>query len=66
MDGSPTMNLSPLDLVSALLTVQTDKLNYSAAQILSQNRQLLMILTTSVAVLIGCVVCPHLAEIFFR
>ncbi|CAM8911265.1 unnamed protein product [Rhodiola kirilowii] len=56
MDGSPTMNLSPLDLVSALLTGQTDKLNYSAAQILSQNRQLLMILTTSVAVLIGCVV----------
>ncbi|CAM8911431.1 unnamed protein product [Rhodiola kirilowii] len=50
------MNLSPLDLVSALLTGQTDKLNYSAAQILSQNRQLLMILTTSVAVLIGCVV----------
>uniref|UniRef100_A0A7N0VIH5 NADPH--cytochrome P450 reductase n=1 Tax=Kalanchoe fedtschenkoi TaxID=63787 RepID=A0A7N0VIH5_KALFE len=63
MDGSATaMNLSPLDLLSALLTGQTDKLNiisYSAAdaaEILSHNRQLLMILTTSVAVLIGCVV----------
>ncbi|CAM8984039.1 unnamed protein product [Rhodiola kirilowii] len=55
-------NLSPLDLVSALLTGQTEKLNISsysaadAAEILSQNRQIVMILTTSVAVLIGCVV----------
>ncbi|CAM9001943.1 unnamed protein product [Rhodiola kirilowii] len=64
MDGSRTMNsnLSPLDLVSALLTGQTEKLNISsysaadAAEILSQNRQIVMILTTSVAVLIGCVV----------
>ncbi|CAM8919892.1 unnamed protein product [Rhodiola kirilowii] len=54
--------LSPLDLVSALLTGQTEKLNissYSAAdvaEILLQNLQIVMILTTSVAVLIGCVV----------
>ncbi|KAL9680921.1 hypothetical protein QQ045_012702 [Rhodiola kirilowii] len=41
MDGSATMNLSPLDLLS---------------EIFAQNPQLLMILTTSLAVLIGCVV----------
>ncbi|CAM8939733.1 unnamed protein product [Rhodiola kirilowii] len=41
MDGSATMNLSPLDLLS---------------EIFAQNPQLLMILTTSLVVLIGCVV----------
>ncbi|KAL8152499.1 hypothetical protein V2J09_010259 [Rumex salicifolius] len=52
--------LSPLDLMSALLNGNFDKLNASLegspAAILIGNRELLMILTTSIAVLVGCTV----------
>ncbi|ONK70546.1 uncharacterized protein A4U43_C05F34830 [Asparagus officinalis] len=54
---SETMKLSPLDLMTALLTGKLGDggLPPEAAAI-AENRELLMILTTAIAVLIGCAV----------
>ncbi|GMI74156.1 P450 reductase 2 [Hibiscus trionum] len=57
--SSGSMKVSPLDLMSALIKAKMDPSDASAAEfatILLENRELVMILTTSVAVLIGCVV----------
>ncbi|KAI3711798.1 hypothetical protein L1987_70344 [Smallanthus sonchifolius] len=63
---SDSVNLSPLDLVSAVLNGNVmEKLNASesgetmmspAVKMLVENRELLALITTSVAVLIGCLV----------
>ena len=56
------MKISPLDLMSAIFKGKLDPSNVSsstnaaAAAFLLENRDFLMLLTTSVAVLIGCVV----------
>ncbi|KAG1326921.1 NADPH--cytochrome P450 reductase [Cocos nucifera] len=56
---SGSMKLSPMDLLSAILTgkfsVEGVSLETGAAMI-AENRQLLMILTTSLAVLVGCAI----------
>lgn len=60
--SSSSSGPSPLDLMSALIKAKTDPSNASsdsAAQVttvLFENREFVMILTTSIAVLIGCVV----------
>ncbi|GAV59576.1 NAD_binding_1 domain-containing protein/Flavodoxin_1 domain-containing protein/FAD_binding_1 domain-containing protein [Cephalotus follicularis] len=57
-----SIKVSPLDLMQAIITGKMDPSNVSSesaselATILLGNREVLMILTTSVAVLIGCVV----------
>ncbi|KAG6698797.1 hypothetical protein I3843_08G036300 [Carya illinoinensis] len=60
--SSSSMKISPLDLMSAIIkgkvdpsSVSSDSLNEVASLILD-NREIFMILTTSIAVLIGCVV----------
>ncbi|XWS73236.1 hypothetical protein CRYUN_Cryun02cG0110400 [Craigia yunnanensis] len=60
--SSGLMKVSPLDLMSALIKGKMDPSNASSdsaaevATILLENREFIMILTTSIAVLIGCVV----------
>ncbi|GLU10405.1 hypothetical protein SLE2022_272140 [Rubroshorea leprosula] len=65
MEPSPSSNsmkVSPLDLMSAIIKGRMDPSNASSesaaevATILLENREFVMILTTSIAVLIGCVV----------
>ncbi|GKV00462.1 hypothetical protein SLEP1_g13146 [Rubroshorea leprosula] len=65
MEPSPSagsMKISPLDLMSAIIKGRMDSSNVSfespaeVATILLENREFIMILTTSIAVLIGCVV----------
>ncbi|KAK8501256.1 hypothetical protein V6N13_026958 [Hibiscus sabdariffa] len=61
MDSS-SLKVSPLDLMSAIIKGNMDPFNASSdpasevSTILFQNREFVMILTTSIAVLIGCVV----------
>lgn len=56
------MKVSPLDLMSAIIKGKVDPSNVSSdsanevASLLLENREIVMILTTSIAVLIGCVV----------
>ncbi|KAK8615123.1 hypothetical protein V6N13_068908 [Hibiscus sabdariffa] len=57
--GSGSMKVSPLDLLSALIKAKMDPSDASAADIttvLLDNKELVMILTTSIAVIVGCVV----------
>ncbi|KAK8488502.1 hypothetical protein V6N11_045065 [Hibiscus sabdariffa] len=57
--SSDSMKVSPLDLLSALIKAKMDPSDASAteiATILLENKELVMILTTSVALLFGCVV----------
>ncbi|XWS52207.1 hypothetical protein CRYUN_Cryun11dG0047200 [Craigia yunnanensis] len=60
--SSGSMKVSPLDLMSAIIKAKMDPSNASSdssaevATILLENREFVMILTTSIAVLIGCVV----------
>ncbi|XP_022729926.1 NADPH--cytochrome P450 reductase 2-like [Durio zibethinus] len=60
--SSGSMKVSPLDLMSALIRGKMDPSNASSdsaaelVTILLENREFVMILTTSIAVLIGCVV----------
>ncbi|GKV47036.1 hypothetical protein SLEP1_g53976 [Rubroshorea leprosula] len=60
--SSNSMKVSPLDLMSAIIKGRMDPSNASSesaaevATILLENREFVMILTTSIAVLIGCVV----------
>ncbi|RWR75310.1 hypothetical protein CKAN_00368600 [Cinnamomum micranthum f. kanehirae] len=54
MSGS--MKISPFELMSAIIQGKSDLLDSSgAAAIFGNNRQVLVVLTTSIAVLIGCV-----------
>uniref|UniRef100_A0A7C9EAN5 NADPH--cytochrome P450 reductase n=2 Tax=Opuntia streptacantha TaxID=393608 RepID=A0A7C9EAN5_OPUST len=58
MDSS-SMKVSPLDLMTAILKGNFEQLNASfedssAAAIIVENREILMVLTTSIALLIGC------------
>ncbi|KAE9602425.1 putative NADPH--hemoprotein reductase [Lupinus albus] len=56
-DASSTMKLSPLDLMSAIIKGNIDPSNVSSeASIILENREFVMAFTTSIAVLIGCVV----------
>lgn len=56
------MKISPLGLMSAIIKGKLDPSNVSSeaagdvASIILENRQFVMVLTTSVAVLIGCVI----------
>ncbi|XWS28097.1 hypothetical protein CRYUN_Cryun25bG0036500 [Craigia yunnanensis] len=60
--SSGSMKVSPLDLMSTIFKAKMDPSNASSdlatevATILLENREFVMILTTSIAVLIGCVV----------
>ncbi|GLT34093.1 hypothetical protein SLA2020_086350 [Shorea laevis] len=60
--SSSSMKISPLNLMSAIIKGRMDSSNVSSksaaevATILLDNREFIMILTTSIAVLIGCVV----------
>ncbi|KAG2699357.1 hypothetical protein I3760_07G189900 [Carya illinoinensis] len=60
--SSSSMKVSPLDLMSAIIKGKVDPSNVSSdsanevASLLLENREIVMILTTSIAVLIGCVV----------
>ncbi|XP_039048568.1 NADPH--cytochrome P450 reductase 2-like [Hibiscus syriacus] len=57
--SSGSMKVSPLDLMSALIKAKMDPSNASAAEIaaiLLENKELVMILTTSIAMLVGWVV----------
>ncbi|XP_021276240.1 NADPH--cytochrome P450 reductase 2 [Herrania umbratica] len=60
--SSGSIKVSPLDLMSAIIKGKMDPSNASSdsaaevATILLENREFVMILTTSIAVLIGCVV----------
>lgn len=62
MQPSSSMKISPLDLMSAIIKGKVDPSNVSSeaagevASLILENRELVMILTTSIAVLIGCVV----------
>ncbi|KAL9325971.1 hypothetical protein ACSQ67_006616 [Phaseolus vulgaris] len=61
MEDSSSMKISPLDLMSAMIKgtldpSNTSSSNSSAATVFLENRQFVMILTTSIAVFIGCVV----------
>lgn len=63
MQPSPSsIKISPFDLMSAIIKGKVDPSNVSseaaaeAVSILFESREFLMLLTTSVAVLIGCVV----------
>ncbi|KAM1011784.1 hypothetical protein ACFX2C_047087 [Malus domestica] len=56
---SNSMKISPLDLMAAIIKGKMDPADFSGAQvtlIILENRNFVMILTTSIAVLIGCVV----------
>ncbi len=56
---SGSMKPSPLDLLSAILTGKFGVEGMSqetGAALIAENRQLLMILTTSIAVLVGCAI----------
>ncbi|MED6191546.1 MFS transporter multidrug-resistance type transporter [Stylosanthes scabra] len=62
-DSSTSIKISPFDLMSAIIKGKLDPSNVSSdspaadvAAIILENRQFLMVLTTSVAILIGCVV----------
>nr|CCO62220.1 putative cytochrome P450 reductase [Actaea racemosa] len=50
---SESVKFSPIDLMSAILNGKSDPLDVA---VLIENREVLMILTTAIAVLIGCVV----------
>lgn len=59
--SSSSVKVSPLDLMSAIIKGKVDPSNMSdsgseVASIIFENREMVMILTTSIAVLIGCVV----------
>ncbi|KAL5549158.1 hypothetical protein UlMin_004389 [Ulmus minor] len=61
--SSSSMKLSPLDLMAAIIKGKVDPSNVSSesvgaevASLILENREMMMILTTSVAVLIGCFV----------
>ncbi|PPR96641.1 hypothetical protein GOBAR_AA24037 [Gossypium barbadense] len=60
--SSGSMKVSPLDLMSAIIKAKMDPSNASAdsaaemATMLLENKEFVMILTTSIAVLVGCVV----------
>ena len=58
--SSNSMKVSPMDLMSAIIKGKFDPSNVSSANdvasIMFENREMVMILTTSIAVLIGCVV----------
>ncbi|CAJ1941843.1 unnamed protein product [Sphenostylis stenocarpa] len=61
MEDSSSIKISPLDLVSAMIKGTLDPSNFSsstssAATVFLENREFVMVLTTSIAVLIGCVV----------
>lgn len=57
MQDSSSMKFSPLDLMSALIKGKIDPSNGTVpASLILENREFVMILTTSIAVLIGCVV----------
>ncbi|KAJ7955784.1 NADPH--cytochrome P450 reductase [Quillaja saponaria] len=62
MQPSSSMKISPLDLMSAIIKGKVDPSNVSTeaagevASLILENREFVMILTTSIAVLIGCVV----------
>jgi len=57
MQDSSSMKFSPLDLMSALIKGKIDPSNgTNPASLILENREFVMILTTSIAVLIGCVV----------
>ena len=61
-ESSSSMKISPLGLMSAIIKGKLDPSNVSSeaagdvASIILENRQFVMVLTTSVAVLIGCVI----------
>ncbi|XP_019454357.1 PREDICTED: NADPH--cytochrome P450 reductase-like [Lupinus angustifolius] len=56
-DSTSTMKLSPLDLMSAIIKGNIDPSNVSSeASVILENREFVMVFTTSIAVLIGCVV----------
>lgn len=60
--SSGSMKVSPLDLMSAIIKAKMDPSNASAdssadmTTMLLENKEFIMILTTSIAVLFGCVV----------
>nr|XP_023913691.1 NADPH--cytochrome P450 reductase 2-like [Quercus suber] len=58
--SSNSVKVSPMDLMSAIIKGKFDPSNVSSANdvasIVFENREMVMILTTSIAVLIGCVV----------
>lgn len=56
MQSETAMKFSPLDLMTAILTGKVGDGVPPEAAVIAENRQLLMILTTSIAVLIGCAV----------
>ncbi|CAL0325568.1 unnamed protein product [Lupinus luteus] len=59
MQDSTSMKISPLDLMSAIIKGNFDPSTLSSdavASIILENREFVMLFTTSVAVLIGCVV----------
>ena len=58
---SGSVKVSPFDLMSAIIKGSMDQSNVSsgsggAATLVLENREFIMIVTTSIAVLIGCVV----------
>lgn len=58
---SSSVKLSPFDLMSAIIKGSMDQSNVSSdsggtSSLVLENREFIMILTTSIAVLIGCVV----------
>lgn len=58
---SSSLKVSPFDLMSAIIKGSMDQSNVSseyggAAAMVLENREFIMIVTTSIAVLIGCVV----------
>ncbi|CAJ2649770.1 unnamed protein product [Trifolium pratense] len=57
MQDSGSMKFSPLDLMSAIIKGKFDPSNGTTpASIILENREFVMLLTTSIAVLVGCVV----------
>lgn len=59
MQDSNSMKISPLDLMSAIIKGKLDPSNVSSqvpVSLILENREFVMLLTTSIAVLIGCVV----------
>ncbi|XP_045814862.1 NADPH--cytochrome P450 reductase isoform X2 [Trifolium pratense] len=57
MQDSSSMKFSPLDLMSAIIKGKFDPSNGTTpASIILENREFVMLLTTSIAVLVGCVV----------
>lgn len=61
MDSSASMKISPMDVISAIMDGKVDPSDVSAeaaggvVSMLLQNRNYVMVMTTSIAVLIGCV-----------